>query len=178
MGGNRGGTATQISTNGKKSSAVSGGGPNYAGTPTFDAQLTRYTFPGDIADLAIYSSSLSASQVAVHYAAAGYAPGPVSNLVATASTNSASLTWTVPSYMGTSPISSYTVTPVVDGKSSTLITVNGNGTGANIPNLPRGASYTFQVQANNASGVGNVVTSAAVTIGSHTARPGRFGSLL
>src|SRR5712691_9772616 len=172
------GTATRIYINGKKSSAVSGGGPNYAGTPNFDAQLTRYTFPGDIADLAIYSSSLSASQVAVHYAAAGYAPGPVSNLVATASTNSASLTWTVPSYMGTSPITTYPVTPVVDGISSTPITVSGNGTGANIPNLPGGASYTFQVQANNASGVGDVVTSAAVTIGSPAAGPGSFGTYL
>src|SRR5260370_38698799 len=178
MGGNRGGTATRIYINGKKSSAVSGGGPNYAGTPNFDAQLTRYTFPGDIADLAIYSSSLSASQVAVHYAAAGYAPGPVSNLVATARTNSANLTWTVPGYAGTSPITTYTVTPVVDGISSTPITVSGNGTGANIPNLPGGASYTSQLHANNATRLAHVVTSAAATIGSPPPGPRTFGSLL
>jgi RHS repeat-associated protein len=171
-------SSTRIYINGKQSSAVSGGGPNYGGMPNFDAQLTRYTFPGDVADVAIYSSALSASQVAVHYAAAGYAPGPISNLVATASTNSASLTWTAPSYGGTSSISSYTVTPVVDGKPGTPITVNGNGTGANVPNLPGGASYSFQIQANNASGAGVAVTSSAVTINSPAAGPGGFGTYL
>ena len=70
------------------------------------------------------------------------------------------------------------MTPVVDGKSSTPITVEGNGTGANIPNLPGGASYTFQVQANNASGAGVVVTSSAVTIGAPAAGPGGFGTYL
>ncbi|TMC54270.1 MAG: DNRLRE domain-containing protein [Chloroflexi bacterium] len=172
------GVSTRIYVNGKESSAVTGGGPSYAGAPNFDAQLTRYAFPGDIAGLAIYSSSLTALQVTAHYASAGYAPGPVSNLVATASTNSASLTWTAPSYAGTSPITSYTVTPVVDGKSSTPISVNGNGTGANIPNLPGGGSYTFQVQANNASGAGVIVASSAVTIGSPATGPGGFGTYL
>jgi len=171
-------TATRLYVNGKESSAVGGVSPNYGGTTPFDAQLARYSFPGDFADLAIYSSSLSSSQVAGHYAAAGYAPGPVSNLVATASTNSASLTWTTPSYIGPSPITSYTVTPVVDGKTSTPISISGNGTGANIPNLPGGASYAFQVQANSASGVGNVVTSAGVTVNSPSAGPGQFGTNL
>jgi RHS repeat-associated protein len=171
-------TGTRIYVNGKQSSAVAGGGPAYGGTPNFDAQITRYAFLGDIADVAIYSSSLTASQVMGHYAAAGYAPGPVSNLVSTASTNSASLTWTAPSYVGTSPISSYTVTPVVDGKASTPISINGNGTGANIPNLPGGASYTFQVQSNNASGAGVIVTSSAATINSPSAGPGGFGTYL
>jgi len=171
-------TATRLYVNGKESSAVGGVSPNYGATTPFDAQLARYSFPGDFADLAIYSSSLSSSQVAGHYAAAGYAPGPVSNLVATASTNSASLTWTTPSYIGPSPITSYTVTPVVDGKTSTPISISGNGTGANIPNLPGGASYAFQVQANSASGVGNVVTSAGVTVNSPSAGPGQFGTNL
>jgi RHS repeat-associated protein len=171
-------TTTRIYVNGKESTAVGGGGPNYGGSANFDAQLTRYTFPGDIADLAIYSSSLSGSKVAAHYAAAGYAPGPVSNLVATASTNSASLTWTVPTYLGPNPISSYTVTPVVDGKASTPITVGGNGNGANIPNLPGAASYTFQVQPNNANAAGVVVTSSPITIGSPAVGPGNFGTYL
>jgi RHS repeat-associated protein len=172
------GTATRIYINGKQSSAVAGSAPNYGGTPNFDAQITRYTAPADVADVAIYSTSLSASQVAVHYAAAGYAPGPVSNLVAATSTNSASLTWTPPSYVGTSPITSYTVTPIVDGKSSTPISIGGNGTGANIPNLPGGASYTFQVQANNANGAGAAVTSSAVTINLPSSGPGSFGTYL
>jgi RHS repeat-associated protein len=172
------GTAARIYVNGKQSGAVGGGGPNYGGAANFDALITRYTFPGDLADIAIYGSALSASQVAVHYAAAGYTSGAVSNVVATASTNSASLTWTAPSYTGTSPITSYTITPIVDGKSSTAITVNGPGTGANIPNLPGGASYTFQVQANNTSGTGVGVTSSAVMINSPSAGPGNFGTYL
>ncbi len=172
------GTVARIYVNGKETNANIGAGPNYGGQPNFDALITRFGIPADIADVAIYSSALTSSQVAGHYATAGYAPGPVSNLVATASTNSASLTWTAPSYVGTSPISSYTVTPVVDGKSSTPIAISGNGTGANIPNLPGGASYTFQVQANNASGAGLIVTSSAVTIGSPAAGPGGFGTYL
>jgi len=173
-----GSTATRLYVNGKQSSAVGGVSPNYGGATPFDAQLARYSFPGDFSDLAIYSSSLSSSQVVAHYAAAGYTPGPVSNLVATASTNSASLTWATPAYTGTSPITSYAVTPVVDGAASTPISISGSGTGANIPNLQGGASYTFQVAANNSSGGGVIVTSAAVTIGSPAAGPGGFGTYL
>jgi len=171
-------TAVRIYINGKQSVAGGGSAINYGGTPNFDALITRFGFPGDISDVAIYPAALSAAQIGAHYAVAGYTPGPVSNLVATASTNSASLTWTAPSYVGTSPITSYTVTPVVDGKSSTPISISGNGTGANIPNLPAGASYTFQVQANNASGAGVIVTSSAVTINSPSAGPGGFGTYL
>lgn len=172
------GTVTRIYVNGKQSSATTGAGPNYGGAPNFDALITRFGMPGDVADVAIYGSALSPGQVAGHYASAGYVPGPVSNVVATPSTNSTSLTWTVPAYVGTTPVSSYTVTPVVDGQPSTPITVNGNGNGANIPNLPGGASYTFQVQANNASGAGVGVTSSAVTIGAPSAGPGGFGTYL
>jgi RHS repeat-associated protein len=172
------GTAARIYVNGKESGANAGAGPSYGGAPNFDALITRFGMPGDIADVAIYGSALTAAQIAGHYATAGYAPGPITNVVATPSINSTSLTWTVPSYVGTSPITSYTVTPVVDGKSTTPITVGGNGTGANIPNLPGGASYTFQVQANNASGAGVVVTSSAVTIGAPAAGPGGFGTYL
>jgi RHS repeat-associated protein len=171
-------TATRIYVNGKQAAAVGGGSPNYGGPANFDALVTRYAFQGDLADLAVYSSSLSAAQVGAHWAVAGYAPGPVSNLVATASTNSASLTWTAPSYTGTSPVTSYTVTPVVDGNAGTPVTVSGSGTGANIANLPGGASYTFEVQANNASGAGAIVTSSAVTIKAPAAGPGNFGTYL
>ena len=172
------GTTMRLYVNGKEAAAGGAGAPSYGGTPNFDALISRFGMPGDVADLAIYGSALSPAQIASHFATAGNPPGPVTNLVATASTNSASLTWTVPSYVGTSPINSYTVTPVVDGNSSTPITISGNGTGANIPNLPGGASYTFGVQANNASGASVVVTSSAVTINSSSAGPGLFGTYL
>ena len=84
----------------------------------------------------------------------------------------------MPSYGGTSAITSYTVTPIVGGRTSSPITVGGNGNGANIPNLPGGGSYAFQVQANNASGAGIVVVSSAVTIGSPTPAPGGFDKYL
>jgi len=172
------GTAVRLYVNGVKQSTGSGATTSYGGAPTFDAVITRVGYSGDLADVAIYGSTLSASQIATHYAAAGYAPGPVSNLVATTSTNAASLTWTAPSYVGVSPITSYTVTPVTDGKPSTPISIAGNGTGANIANLAGGASYTFQVEANNASGAGVIVTSSAITIGSPSAGPGGFGTYL
>jgi RHS repeat-associated protein len=172
------GSTIRLYINGKQQSVGSAGPTNYGGAANFDALITRFSYPGDIADVALFSSPLSPAQVANHYAVAGYASGPVSNLVATASTNSAGLTWTAPSYTGTSPITSYIVTPIVDGTSSTPITVNGSGTGANIPNLPGGASYTFQVQAVNASGPGVIVTSSSATINSPAAGPGGFGTYL
>jgi hypothetical protein len=131
-----------------------------------------------IGQTALYPTALSATQVTNHYNAAGFFPTAVSNLVATASTNSASLTWTSPTNPGISPITSYTVTPIVDGKSSTAITINGPGTGANIPNLPGGGIYTFQVRANNARGAGASATSSAVTIGLPSGGPGSFGTYL
>lgn len=172
------GSAVRLYVNGSQQSAALAGPTNYGGLPNFDALITRFSYPGDIADVAIYSSALAPAQITNHYAASGYAPGPVSNLVATASTNSASLTWTVPTYAGTSPITAYSVTPIVDGKASTPITISGPGNGANIPNLAGGASYTFQVRANNASGAGVAVTSSAVTINSPAAGPGSFGTYL
>jgi RHS repeat-associated protein len=172
------GSVIRLYVNGVKQSTTTAAATNYGGSPNFDALITRVGFPGDLADVGIYSAALTAAQVAAHYAAAGYTPGPVSNLVAASSTNSASLTWTAPTYVGTSAIKSYTVTPVVDGKASTSIIVNGAGTGANIPNLAGGASYTFQVAASNASGLGVVVTSSAVTIGSPSSSPGGFGQYL
>jgi RHS repeat-associated protein len=170
--------SVRIYVNGKQVSAAAGSALNYGGTPNFDALIARDGFPGDIADVAIYPVVLSASQVSAHYAVSGYTAGAVSNLVAKASTNSASLTWTPPASSGTSAITSYTITPIVDGTASTPITVNGPNTGANIPNLQGGASYTFQVQANNASGPGISVTSNAVTINSPSAGPGGFGTYL
>jgi RHS repeat-associated protein len=170
--------AVRIYVNGKQVGSAGGSALNYGGAPNFDAVITRYGFPGDIADVAIYPSVLSVSQVSAHYAVSGYTAGAVSNLVARTSTNSASLTWTPPASGGTSPITSYTITPIVDGTASPAITVNGPNTGANIPNLAGGASYTFQVQANNASGPGISVTSNAVTINSPSAGPGGFGTYL
>jgi RHS repeat-associated protein len=131
-----------------------------------------------IGQAALYPVALSATQISNHYAAAGWLPGAVTSLSAKASTNAASLTWTPPTSITTTPISSYTVTPIVDGKSSTPISVSGAGTGANVPNLPGGASYAFQVAANDTRGAGPSVTSNAVTIGSPTAGPGSFGTYL
>ena len=135
--------------------------------------------PGDeVGQVSVYGYALTTTQIAAHFNAAEFLPGSVTNLVVKASTNSASLSWTPPTSRVMSPITSYSVTPVVDGLSSTPITISGAGSGANIPNLPGGASYTFQVQAVNARGAGAAVTSSAVTIGSPTVGPGNFGTYL
>jgi RHS repeat-associated protein len=131
-----------------------------------------------VGQLSMWSRELSATEVANHWQASGFFPGAVTNVVAKASINSASLTWTPPTYSGPTPIASYTITPIVDGLSSTPTTVIGQGGGANIPNLPGGASYTFQVQANNAKYTGVAVTSNAVTVGSPSAGTGSFGTYL
>jgi RHS repeat-associated protein len=132
----------------------------------------------EVGQVSVYGYALSTTQIAAHFNAAEFLPGSVTNLVAKASTNSASLSWTAPTSPVMWPITSYTVTPVVDGLSSTPITISGAGSGANIPNLPGGASYTFQVQAVNTRGAGAGVTSSAVTIGSPTVGPGNFGTYL
>src|SRR5438094_26807 len=81
------GTMMRLYVNGKQAAAGAAGAPNYGGTPNFDALISRFGLPGDVADLAIYGSALTPVQIAGHYATARYAPAPISNLVATASTN-------------------------------------------------------------------------------------------
>ncbi len=98
------------------------------------------------------------------------APAAPTGVTATATQGSATVTWTAPS-PGTSPITSYTVTPYIGTTAQTPTTVTGSTppTSATINGLTNGTTYTFTVTATNAVGTGpasqasNPVTPSAPT---------------
>ncbi len=80
------------------------------------------------------------------------APGSVS---ATASNQSAAVSWVAP-YNGGSTITSYTVTPYIGSAAQTPVTVSGSppATSTTVTGLTNGTAYTFTVSATNAVGTG------------------------
>ncbi len=83
------------------------------------------------------------------------APAAPTGVTATAGNGSASVLWTAPADGG-SPITSYTVTPYLDGTAQTPTVVTGNppATGTTVTGLTNGSVYTFAVSATNAVGPG------------------------
>lgn len=98
-------------------------------------------------------------------------PGAPTNVSASSSDASASVSWTAPTSNGGSPITSYTVTALVTGAPTGIsATVGGGATGAVVAGLTNGLAYTFSVHATNAIGNGPESTqSAAVTPAAITA---------
>jgi Domain of unknown function (DUF4082)/Fibronectin type III domain len=97
------------------------------------------------------------------------APGQVTNVTATAGTQSATVSWSAPT-TGGQP-TTYTVTPYIGSTAQTATTVTGSppATTATISGLQAGTAYTFTVQASNSAGSGpassasNSVTPTAAT---------------
>jgi hypothetical protein len=108
----------------------------------------------------------------------GEPPGQVTGVSATPGNQSATVTWTAPS-SGSSPITSYTVTPYIGAEAQPAKTVLGSPpvTTATIEGLTNGTNYSFTVRASNAAGSGpasaesNTVTPTTSTtlIGEETA---------
>lgn len=69
--------------------------------------------------------------------------------------------WTPPSDPGSSPISSYVITP--SDAAVAPVEVAGNKISTEITGLTNGTSYTFDVRAKNADGTGDKLTTQAVT---------------
>jgi hypothetical protein len=98
------------------------------------------------------------------------APAAPTGVSATGGEGAATVTWTAPS-PGTSPITSYTVTPYIGSTAQSSTVVNGSppATSATITGLKNGTTYTFTVTATNAVGSGpaseksNAVTPSAPT---------------
>ncbi len=107
----------------------------------------------------------------LNLSAAPEAPGAPTNLIATASGTTATVTWSVPS-QGTSAITSYTVTPYVGEtpQQSTVISGTPPAATATISGLKGGVTYTFKVTATNGVGTGpSSSPSNPITISSPTA---------
>ncbi|WP_371780880.1 DUF7927 domain-containing protein [Streptosporangium subroseum] len=132
-----------------------------AQTPVaFDASATTRTLTGLTAGAsytftvaavnAIGTGSASpASNAVVPYAV----PGKPAITAVTAGSSSATLTWTAPTNNG-SAITSYIITPYINGVAQPTQTFGGTATTQTATGLTPGASYTFTVTAVNAAGPG------------------------
>ena len=92
-------------------------------------------------------------------------PDAPTGVVANAGNANAQVAWTAPANTGGAPISSYTVTALVNGVASGITaTAPGNATGVQVNGLTNGTTYTFTVHATNSVGNGPESTpSNAVT---------------
>jgi hypothetical protein len=91
-------------------------------------------------------------------------PGAPTNVVASAATSQALVSWTAPSSNGGSAITGYTITPYLGGTAQTPVEVGAGATTAIVKGLTNGTGYTFTVSAANAMGSGaQSAASGAVT---------------
>jgi hypothetical protein len=145
-----------------------GTGP-FAGTPnTLDpsgielAGFSDYNFfQGDLADVAVYPSVLTAATVASHFSAAGYAvpTAPADVHVFYGGPNGADVTWGHATAKGTG-VTGYLVTALKGSTREDAITENADATAARVTGLAPG-SYTFQVVALDAYGAGPAATTTS-----------------
>ena len=99
------------------------------------------------------------------------APGPATNVTATAGYSSATLAWTAPTTGG--PTTSYVITPYAAGVAQSTTTVTGSPapTTATVPGLNNGTSYTFTVTATNPAGSAAASAPSNAVTPSSTAPP-------
>jgi hypothetical protein len=126
--------------------------------------------PGDYMLFILNKAGVPSIAATVHITAApATAPAAPTGVAATPGNGSASVSWTAPGNGG-SAITSYTVTPYVNGTAQSPTTVTGNppATSATVTGLTNGTSYTFTVTATNAVGTSpasspsNAVTPSSV----------------
>ena len=80
-------------------------------------------------------------------------PGAPTGVVASALNASSQVAWSAPANNGGSPISSYTITALINGVPSTIkATAPATATGAVITGLSNGTTYSFTVHATNSTG--------------------------
>ena len=118
---------------------------------------------GGLDEVSVYSTELSAAQVAAHFAASGHQrPSAVSNVVATAGTNRATISWS-PASAGADGVFRYVVTAYAGSVARLAQAMSGSSTSVTLSGLPSGVAHTFKVVASNPYGSGPAATSAAVT---------------
>lgn len=123
---------------------------------------TSYTFTVHATNDAGNSPESGPSNAVTPRASTGL-PGAPTAVGASPGDGSASVSWTAPSSVGASAITSYAVTSSPGGRTKT---VNGSSRSATVDDLTNGTSYTFTVKAVNGSGTGPAsAPSAAITVG-------------
>ncbi|HKT02025.1 MAG TPA: LamG-like jellyroll fold domain-containing protein [Rugosimonospora sp.] len=117
-------------------------------------------FYGDLDEVAVYPSALSAARIAAHFAASGNSrPGGVTGLSVSTQDNAVRVSWTAAAGAPTR----YLVTAVKAGVPRNALVVAGSATTALLTGLAGGTAYTVKVVAANAYGDGPAVLSAAAT---------------
>ncbi len=112
-----------------------------------------YPLNGFIQEAAVYNVALGHDRIGAHWGAAGYVPAAPTNVAAMGGLNDAVISWTAPSYPGTSPISGYVLQAYADGRAVSFpMSVDANTTSFNFAPISGGFTYTFTVTAVNGSG--------------------------
>jgi hypothetical protein len=120
-------------------------------------------FSGDLADVAVFPSALTAAQVTAQFAASGLSRPPApSSPAATPGANQATVSWTAPS--GADPaVTGYLVTAFQGTTAVNSVSVPTTSNSTTVTGLAGGTAYTFQIQAVNLYGTGAAATTSAVT---------------
>ena len=142
---------------------VTGSPPTTTATVTGLTNGTAYTFTVHAAN-AMGAGAESAPSSAVTPATV---PGAPSGVSASAGNAQATVAWTPPGNGG-SAITSYTITPYINGTAqpSLAAVVQAPATNGIVPGLANGTTYTFTVRATNSAGPGpESAQSSAVTAG-------------
>jgi len=125
---------------------------------TADEQLV-----GNLDDVAIYPSALTAAQVADHFNLSGNARPTAPVVSASAGVNQATVSWSASTASAGAPVTQYMVQAFSASQAVNALGVNGTTTSTTISGLQSGTAYTFQVTALNDFGFSPTGTSAAVT---------------
>jgi uncharacterized repeat protein (TIGR01451 family) len=131
--------------------------PGGQGVPPNSAQVTNLPIGTAVQFLVAGTNSFGASPFSVKSAAfTAFVPTPPTQpqlAVATAGNASAQVAWSAPASNGGLPITSYTVTALLNGVTSVgNLTVPAGQTGVNFTGLTNGSLYSFQIVAANAAG--------------------------